>query len=143
MKKGQSFIVELIMFFVISFSLFATISYFFYSQNEFFEKRVAEKTSELVNDLVSIGIIRGMSCKNCDRVLIKEDIPSKVGGFFYKIRLDNNGLNLTLISLSKFSELSPLFNLNETFTFLNSNSTSENKIIGIKINNTEKSVEVE
>jgi len=143
MEKGQSFIIEFILFFMISFSLFITISVFFYNQNTFFEKRVGNKTSELVNNIVSTDIIKGVNCKSCNKVLITESIPSKLGGFFYKIQLNNNGLNMTLISLEYFSEQTPVFNLNETYDFLNSESMSENKIIGIKINNDEKEIEVE
>jgi len=143
MEKGQSFIIEFILFFMISFSLFITISVFFYNQNTFFEKRVGNKTSELVNNIVSTDIIKGVNCKSCNKVLITESIPSKLGGFFYKIQFNNNGLNMTLISLEYFSEQTPVFNLNETYDFLNSESMSENKIIGIKINNDEKEIEVE
>jgi hypothetical protein len=143
MGKGQSFIVEFILFFTISFSLFITISLFFHNQNKFFEERLGEKASELMNDIVSTYIINGVNCKSCERVIITENIPSKIGGFFYTIRLDNNGLNLTLFSLERSSEQTPVFNLNETFNFLNSESKSENKIVGIKINNIGKYLEVE
>lgn len=61
MEKGQSFIVEFILFFLISFSLFITISLFFYNQNVLFEERLGEKISELVNDVVSTGIIKGVN----------------------------------------------------------------------------------
>jgi len=143
MGKGQSFIIEFIMFFTISFSLFITISLIFHNQNKFFEERLGEKTSELVNDIVSTDIINGVNCKSCERVIITENLPPKIGGFSYTIRLDNNGLNLTLFSLEQFSEQTLVFNLNETFIFLNSESRSENKIVGIKINNVGKDLKVE
>ena len=140
MKKGQSFIIEFILFFMISFSLFVTIGYYFYSQNEYFKRRVGSDTAELINDLVSVDILRGLSCKGCDEVSIKEDIPSRIGGFYFRIELNEKGLNTSLYSGKGFSKQNPLFNLNESFS-LSGSTTSENKIVGIKINNTGIGVE--
>jgi len=142
MKKGQSFIIEFILFFVISFSLFTTISYFFYRQNVFYKGRVGEITSELVNNLISTDIIRGVSCKACDQVLITEEIPSKIGGFYYKTQLDSEGLKTTLFMGEASSKQNQIFNLDETFS-LSGESTSENKRAGIKVNNIDQSIEVE
>lgn len=144
MRKAQSFIVEFILFFVISFSLFTTISYFFYRQNVFYKGRVGDQTSELVNDLISTDIIKGVNCKACDQVLISEEIPSKIGGFYYKIQL-NGELNTTLFLGKASSKQTPIFNLNETFSS-SGESTSENKRVGIKVNNIDlpkPSIEVE
>ncbi len=140
MKKAQSFVIEFILFFMISFSLFATISYNFYQQNEYFKKKVGTETAELVNDLISTNIVRGISCKACDEETISEDIPSRIGGFFYKVQLNNDGLNTSLyLGKASFKQMS-LFNLNESFS-LSGETTSENKRVRIKINNT--GIEVE
>ena len=142
--KGQSFIVEFILFFIISFSLFATISYYFFSQNEYYQNRIAEKTSSLVNNLVATDIIKGINCKGCDEVLISEEIPSKIGGYFYKIQLDNKGLNTTLFIETKYFEQNQLFNLNKIYSVSGTNEvTSENKIVKIKINNVNKRLGIE
>lgn len=136
MKKGQSFIVEFILFFVISFSLFSIISFYFYSQNEFYKEKVGEYTSELVNDLIVIDMIKGVNCKACDEVSISEEIPSQIGGSYYTVQLNDQGLNTTIYLVEPFSKENPVFNLNSTYDMSKSGITSENKRVEIKINNT-------
>lgn len=140
MAKAQSFILEFILFFAISFSLFTAISFFFYRQNQLFSTTVGEMTTDLVNDIISIDVVRGVNCKGCDNVLITETIPSKIGGFFYMMNMSDDGLNTTLISLKPISKKSLMFNLDETY-ILSGKSISENKIVKIKINNTHIEVE--
>ena len=142
MKKGQSFIIEFILFFMISFSLFTVISYYFYSQNEFYKEKVGEYTSALVNDLMITDIIKGTTCKACDEVSISEDIPSQIGGFYYTVRLKEGLLNTTIYLAEPFFEQTPLFNLNSTYDVTESETMSENKRAEIKINNAEKELEV-
>ncbi len=140
MSKAQSFIVEFILFFMISFSLFTAISYYFYSQNIFYKGKVGTTTAELINDIVATNIIKGLNCKSCDRVTITEEIPSKIGGIFYVVKLDKHVINTTLMrEKSSFVETS-IFNLNGTL-FFSGSSTSEDKRIVIKINNTDVGVE--
>jgi len=135
MRKGQSLIIEFILFFLISFSLFAVISSFFFNQNEFFKEKIGDRLTDITNDLVSIHVIKGINCKSCDSIEIQEDIPSKIGGYYYRVVLNKMGLNTTLMSGKLYSRQNPLFNLNKTFTFIDSESKSENKIVGIQINN--------
>ena len=143
MKKGQSFIIEFILFFMISFSLFSIISYYFYNQNEFYKEKVGEYTSALVNDLIVMDIIKGTTCKACNEVSISEDIPSQIGGFFYTIQLKDQGLNTTIYIVEPFFEETPIFNLNSTYTVIESETMSENKRAEIKIINApEKKLEV-
>ena len=140
MSKAQSFIVEFLLFFMISFSLFATISYYFYDQNIYYKEKVGSTTAELINDVVLTHIIKGVNCKSCDRVTITEEIPSKIGGIFYMIKLDKYVINTTLIKEKTSFVETPIFNLNENLIF-SGNSTSEDKRIVIIINNTGVGVE--
>jgi len=144
MKKAQSFIVEFILFFVISFSLFATISYYFYSGNEYFKKKVGDKATDLINDLISTHIIRGVNCKACDEVTVSEEIPAVIGGFFYKVQLNENGLNTSLFMGQVSFKQTPIFNLNETYNVSSTSgeATSDNKIVEIKIDNNNKELGV-
>jgi hypothetical protein len=140
MSKAQSFIVEFILFFMISFSLFTAISFYFYNQNIYYKERVGSTTAELINDIVLTHIIKGVNCKACDRVTITEEIPSKIGGIFYTIQLDNYVINTTLVKEKASFVETPIFNLNGTL-FFSGSSTSEDKRIVIKINNTGVGVE--
>jgi len=141
--KGQGFIVEFILFFLISFSIFTAISYHFHLQNIFYQERVGETASELINDLVCTDILKGISCRGCGEVIINEEIPSKIGGFFYRIQLNDQGLNTSLFSTRPSYEQNPIFNLNTTYQTLSGQSTSENKIVVININNVDRAIEVE
>ncbi len=140
--KGQSFIIEFVLFFLISFSIFSVISYNFFSQNKYFKKNIGNKTAGLVNNLISTHIIRSSSCKNCEDIYISEDIPSRIGESFYIIQLNDNELNTTIITSSPFSRLTSIFSMNESFDFLNSITKSDNKKVEIKINNRDKNIEV-
>jgi len=140
MKKAQSFIVEFVIFFMISFSLFAAISFLFYNQNIYYKKRVGETTSDLVNDLVLTHIIQGINCKSCSEVIVTEEIPSRIGGIFYVVKLNTSVINTTLsIEKTSFKE-TPIFNLNGTL-FFSGSSNSDDRSILIKINNTNVRVE--
>jgi hypothetical protein len=140
MKKAQSFIVEFVIFFMISFSLFAAISFLFYNQNIYYKKRIGETTSDLVNDLILTHIIKGIDCNSCDEIIVTEEIPSRIGGIFYVVRLNNSIINTSLsIEKTSFKE-TPIFNLNETL-FFSGSSISEDRSIVIKINNTNVRIE--
>lgn len=140
MKKGQSLIIEFILFFMISFSIFAVISSFFYNQNEFFKERIGDRLTDIINDVISSHIIRGVTCRSCDSVEIQGNLPSKIGGYYYRVNLTQTGLNTTLVSGKLYSRENSLFNLNKTFTFEESESKGENKIVEIQINNKDKQI---
>lgn len=140
--KAQTFIVEFILFFAVSFSLFTTISYIFYNQNTYYNERIGNSLSELVNDIISMKMLKAVECKACDNSTITETIPSKMGGFFYEISLNQKGLNTTLFSSQHLSKKSTTFNLNETFTLFGK-TKSENKKAEIIINNIDKTIGVD
>jgi len=128
---------------MISFSLFSVISYYFYSQNEFYKEKVGKFTTELVNDLIITDVIKGVNCKACNEISMSEEIPSQIGGFYYTAQLKNQGLNTTIYLAKPFSEETPMFNLNSTYTIIPSlGIISENKRAEIKINNVGETLEV-
>ncbi len=143
MRKGQSLVVEFILFFMISFSLFSIISFFFYNQNEFFKERIGETSIDLINDIMSTHFINIISCKSCNSTYIKENLPSKVGGLYYNVTLTQTGLNTSLISEKIYFKESNIFNINETFSGVNGlsgSTTSEDKIVEIQIDNINKRI---
>ncbi len=141
MRKGQSFIIEFILFFGISFSLFVTISYYFYNQNFFLNEMIGESTTDLINKQISTDIVMANSCKSCDTILIRDKIPSQIGGYYYKIKMEDNCLNTTLYSRKLFSNQGAIFNLDKTFSLIGE-TKSENKRIEIKIDNIDNKIEV-
>ncbi len=139
--KGQSLIIEFILFFSISFSLFATISFLFYNQSQLLSEQTGSSLSTVVNDMVSLSVLKALSCKACINITVEEEIPSKIGGFFYETRLQQIGINTTLFANRLISEITNPLNLNETFT-LSGSVKSENKIVEIIINNMTKTIGV-
>ena len=139
--KGQSVVVEFILFFAIAFSLFSTISYFFHSQGTYFQERIGESVSDLINNLVLSNIIKSVECKACDSIHVRENVPSKIGGYYYKTELTESKLNTSLFSDKPHYKQTSTFNLNSTF-YVSGESMSEDKIIEIKINNTNNIIEV-
>lgn len=139
--KGQSVIIEFILFFAISFGLFATISYIFYSQNVNLSQRAGDSLLESVNNLITTNMIIGSSCNSCDNITIKEPIPTRLGGFFYITNMTIQRLNSTLLSYDQISKISANFNLNETYN-QTGQVKSENKIVEITINNIRKTITV-
>lgn len=138
--KGQSYIVEFIIMFAISFAIFSTIGFIFYNQNQNLSRRIADATSKLVNDITVMDSVKAVSCKSCDTMTIKENIPQKIGGFFYTLLLSQQGVTNQLLTI-QMSTNTTTFNLNETFTFSGS-VNSNNKKIEIQINNIGKTIGV-
>lgn len=139
--KGQSFIVEFVLFFGIAFSLFATISFMFFNQSQFLSEQTGDSLSNLINDLVSINVMKGANCKACSNATFTEDIPSRIGGFFYKVEFQQGDVNTTLFSSRPVSQRESIFNLDETFSFSGA-SNSENKKVEVLINNVNKIIGV-
>ncbi|MEM5776998.1 MAG: hypothetical protein QXJ06_00935 [Candidatus Aenigmatarchaeota archaeon] len=135
--KGQSYIVEYIIMFGIAFSIFATISYLFYSQTDFLSNKIGENSARLVNKAILMNLVKTNSCKNCN-ITTYQDIPQKIGGFNYNITFTNQNVQVILLS-NRIN--STHFNLNKTFSF-SGNIMSNNKKAEIKINNKLKTIQV-
>ncbi len=140
--KGQSFIVEYILFFAISFSLFSTISFIFYNQGQHLSEQAGDSLSNLINNIVMQDTVLGVNCKACNNATFTEEIPSRIGGAFYKTQFQQSYLTTSLFASSPISENKSLFNLNETFSF-SGTINSENKKVVILINNINKNIGVE
>jgi len=140
MSKGQTLVLEFMLFFLISFSLFSIISTFFYNQSQYFKEIVGDRSGDLINDILNIHFIRSSSCKSCHSVHVKDNIPSRIGDHYYLVYVNSTCLNTTLLSDKSYSRESPMFRLNETFNFVESVSSSQNKILDIRINNRDKEV---
>jgi hypothetical protein len=140
--KGQTVIIEFLLFFIISFSIFSTIGYFFYIQNQYFSEQIFEHESKTLNDLLIIDILKVNECKSCSNLVIYEEIPNKIGGTFFLTKLDDlMGLNTTGAVRKPFSIISPIFNLNSTYSF-SGQGQSVNKKAKIIINNGDRTIEV-
>jgi hypothetical protein len=137
--KGQSYIVEYIIMFGIAFSIFSTISYIFYTQTDFLNKRVGENSAKLINKLSVMNLIKASDCRNCENITITiREIPEKIGGIGYNITFEKRK-----ISTIFFGNIinSTTLNINETYDLFGS-TNSNNKKIEIEINNKLKQIRV-
>ncbi len=139
--KGQSFIVEFILFFMLSFALFSTISTYFFNQNKYFGEQIGEKTTESINNLVSTSIVRAMACKECDRVSLELSVPPRIGNLYYKITLSDAEKLTTELLTKDFSEQASIFNIGETFD-LTGEVISERKNVKVDVDSFEGEIEV-
>ncbi|MEM5799422.1 MAG: hypothetical protein QXZ43_02035 [Candidatus Aenigmatarchaeota archaeon] len=135
--KGQSYIVEYIIMFGIAFSIFATLSYLFYSQTDFLSNKIGENSARLVNKAMLMDLVKANSCKNCN-IIIYQQIPQKIGGLNYNITFNKQHVQVILLQ-KRINDTH--FNLNETFSF-SGNIMSNNKKVEIKINNKLKTIQV-
>jgi hypothetical protein len=140
--KGQSVILEFITFFLISFTIFSLVGFFFYMQSKYFSGEVFEYEARVMNDVIAIDMLKASECKACSRMSIWEELPRKMGDSFFTVNVSTAaGVNTTSIGDEPFSVASPIFNLNETYTF-SGQADSVNKKTQIKINNDGRTIEV-
>jgi hypothetical protein len=125
MKKGQSLIIQFILFFIIGFTVFVTIGSFFKSQSEAFRSESTEYNLKLANSYFSsFGISLVDACKNCDYANVLIKIENTTAGYFFEENLNNQGLSISAPNTDK-SFASSVHNLNSSTTFAGKSSSAK------------------
>ncbi|GEM_PF-1323960 len=136
MSKGQTLIVQFIIFFLVGLSLFTIIGSFFKFQTDIFREDVANDFRKLSNSYISaIAITLFDTCKMCDNVNISVKIPTMAADYFHDFEVVNNTLKVT----SRPGEnaiTTSLHNLNWTINL--SGGAPSAKIIVLTIENKNK-----
>lgn len=141
--KGQSIVMEFIVFFLISFTFFTTVGFFFNRQNQHFSDQIFEYETKILNDIIITNTLKLNECKACDLMIISEDLPRKIGDKFYMSEfIPAQGVETTSIAKKPFSMASPIFNLNETYT-ISGRLESVNKRSKIEIKYADKTIKVD
>ena len=136
--KGQSLIMQFIMFFVMGFALFLTIGSFFRYQADRSASEIVSDSLRLTNSYISSASITLIdSCKKCDEITYKITLPNRTAGSFFEVFLQN-GLNVSTPENKFFT--SSIHKLN--FTASLSGSAASNKPINLtyKKNNNQLSI---
>lgn len=112
MKKGQSLVIQFVIFFVSGFAIFLTIGGFFKYQSDVFRESLLSSNAKLFNSYFSSVVTSINSCKECENSTIIFRIPKQPLGYPLKFELDK-GLNVSVVGKSEYY-FSSLHKLNET-----------------------------
>ena len=152
MRKAQALIFQYVIFFLMSFSLFLTVSYLFKHQLDMCSDEISKSSLKVVNNYFSSYIIlSSVSCKTCQisRIII-ETIPTNVSqvrplrtvaGKYYGIEWEK-GLKTYLLDKEDIFYRSSIVNMNETVDVEGTVGSGEKRII-LLWNGTEKIIKVE
>lgn len=109
MLKGQSLIIQFILFFVIGFGVFLSVGQFFNLQREIFRSDITDRSLKLTNSYLSSAIILLNSCKQCDNSKINLRLENTTAGYNLMFKLENN--LLTTAASESISANSSVHNL--------------------------------
>lgn len=136
-KKGQTLIFEQVLLFSIGVAIFiATFALFSVYQSHYISAMRWDQLKGVREYIVS-NIIE-LSEKGEFESSVTLEIPKMIGNDFYRIRLSNNGLNISLLTGDIDYDFSSLYGLNSSYTFEGSITSDKGRIIIYKIGNSIK-----
>ena len=139
--KGQSIVIQFIVFFLIGLSVLISVSQFFNYQASLFKESGSNLAGMLVNTFVSSQIVQiQSSCKYCDFVVYATRIPNKTIDYYFNISFRDNRLVVEKVPGEKVF-ISSIHNLNETLTLAPSFSSSVQPIT-LTLNKTKNYLQV-
>lgn len=95
--KGQSQIIQFILFFMIGLALFLTIGGVFRGRLDFFAEDIADQNRKTINGYFSGLMVEELvSCKECDNVNLTTKLSNTTAGSFTQVGL--NSTYLTTLS---------------------------------------------
>ncbi len=123
--KGQSSILQFILFFIVGMAIFTAVGNFFRLQSEYLRKDVSIYSVEMINGYISSIILNSVnSCKSCTSIESKIKLSDTTFGYFLVISLDEiNGLNVST-SPKSFEYISSIHNLKESITDMDGSTYS-------------------
>lgn len=138
--KGQTLIIQFILFFIIGFSLFTSIALFLKYQSDIFKNDITSNNLKLINSYFSaIAVSEAVTCKMCDYANITTKTQNTTAGYFFEVGMNNLGFNVT-VPLAGQRVVSSIYNLNNSYAL--SGSSASIKPITITFNKTQNSLGV-
>lgn len=135
--KGQSQVIQFVLFFLIGFTIFLGIGSFFKLQSDMFKEDVSSSSLKLMNKYLSSITITTNNCKLCDYVNITSNVPNTYAGYYLETKFSDIGLN---VSASNKYYISSVHNLNSTLSM--SGKSSSAKPISLTYNKNQNKLEV-
>jgi len=97
--KGQSLVIQFVLFFVIGFSLYLTVGNFFKYQSELFRNDITQESLRLTNSFLTSNMLAALdSCKQCDYVNLTFKIENTTAGYYYDMDFSNSQVNISVPS---------------------------------------------
>jgi hypothetical protein len=127
MNKGQSIVIQFLIFFVIGFSVFVSLGSFFNYQSELFKQNILSSGINLTSSYISSALIAIVdSCKECDFVSLTLKTHNTSAGYPIVIKSEGSTLNFStpLASIS-----SNAHNLLTTMNVVGSSSSAKTIIL--------------
>ena len=139
--KGQSLVIQFVLFFIIGFSLYLAIGNFFRVQSESFRGEITDESLKLANSYLTSNIlVAADSCKMCDYANLTFKIENTTAGYYYFFDLGQPQVNISVIPFANKSFITSGHNLNTSFT-LKGNSSSI-KTLTLTFNRTKNEIGV-
>jgi hypothetical protein len=136
--KGQSLVIQFVIFFLIGFSLFLSVGSFFRYQSDLFREDIISYSLSSANSYISSNMVVAVdSCKQCDYISLSVPMSNLTAGYVIEINLKNSGLNVSM-PYKYFS--SSAHNLNSSFSL--SGKSSSVQPITLTFNRNQNKLEV-
>jgi hypothetical protein len=93
MSKGQSQVIQFILFFMIGMAIFLSIGGLFRGRVDIFADDIAAQNRKMLNSYFSALIVKELvTCKGCDNINITTRLSNTTAGAFTQIALNNTHL---------------------------------------------------
>jgi hypothetical protein len=140
-SKGQSFVIQFIMFFMIGMGMFIMLGNFFKFESENIKNQLIDYSTEMIGSYVSSMVVSAVEgCQNCGVVEYDFRLAKTYTGHFIEIDLSDRGVSV--ISAPEASVYdSSLNNLNESIDITDS-SVSSMKTINLTYNKNQNKLEI-
>lgn len=124
--KGQSLIIQYLLFFMIGFSVFIFIGSFFRYQSDLFRTDIINSNLKTANSYLSTAAIVAVdSCNQCDSAAFSLKVQNQTAGYDIVFNLFTlSGLTTSVNPLGKWY-VSPLHNLNSSYILNGTVSSSK------------------
>lgn len=123
-KKGQSYIMQFVLFFVVGMALFIGIGNFFRMQYDIIRNETSDISIEMTNSyLSSIIVMSSRSCVQCASVESHIKLNDQTAGYYLNFVLNNSGLAVETSPVEK-GYISSINNLNYSFDSISGSAPS-------------------
>jgi hypothetical protein len=104
MSKGQSLIIQFVIFFLIGFSIFVSTGNVFRYQSDIFRDNNIDSGIKLANSYLSSLVISAVdTCKECDFMSITTKTQNTTAGYILDFELNKNyGLNVSIFQIKRY-----------------------------------------
>ena len=115
--KGQSQIIQYVLFFLIGLSMFGIVGNFYKLHADSLRERITSYSREMLSSYISAYAVQSFTnCKSCDSINITIVVPNTTAGYYHEFYLLPTGLIVKSIPSEK-TYTSTLHNLNQTLSF--------------------------